>query len=62
MKVCELRVGVATNTPVEQRWYQMPLKFTGKINKITLSIDCAKLSPEEIKKLEPRSGATEASD
>jgi len=40
----------------------MPLKFTGKINKITLSIDCAKLSPEEIKKLEPRSGATEASD
>ena len=29
----------------------MPFKFTGKINKITLTIDRPKLSPEDIKKL-----------
>jgi len=32
--------------------YQVPFKFTGKINKITLTIDRPKLSPEDIKKLE----------
>ena len=30
----------------------MPFKFTGKINKITLTIDRPQLSPEDIKKLE----------
>ncbi len=32
--------------------YQPPFKFTGKLNKITLTIDRPKLSPEDIKKLE----------
>jgi arylsulfatase len=32
--------------------YQVPFKFTGKLNKITLTIDRPKLSPEDSKKLE----------
>jgi arylsulfatase len=32
--------------------YQPPFKFTGKLNKIILTIDRPKLSPEDIKKLQ----------
>jgi arylsulfatase len=45
-------VGIDTGTPVDDRDYKVPFAFTGKINKITLSIDRPKLSPEDIKKLE----------
>ena len=38
--------------PVNDAGYEMPFTFTGKINKITLTIDRPKLSPEDIKKLE----------
>jgi arylsulfatase len=47
-----LDIGSDTGTPVNDADYQVPFKFTGKINKITLTIDRPKLSPEDIKKLE----------
>ncbi|MBP1684117.1 MAG: arylsulfatase [Deltaproteobacteria bacterium] len=47
-----LDIGSDTGTPVNDADYQVPFAFTGKINKITLSIDRPKLSPDDIKKLE----------
>jgi len=47
-----LDIGSDTGTPVDDRDYQVPFKFTGKINKITLSIDRPQLTPEDIKKLQ----------
>jgi hypothetical protein len=46
-----LDVGSDTGTPVDDKDYQVPFKFTGKIDKITLSIDRPKLTPEDEKKL-----------
>ena len=46
-----LDVGSDTGTPVDDKDYQAPFKFTGKINKITLTIDAPKLTPEDEKKL-----------
>jgi hypothetical protein len=46
-----LDVGSDTGTPVDDRDYQVPFAFTGKINKITLTIDRPKLTPEDEKKL-----------
>jgi hypothetical protein len=37
---------------VEDKDYQVPFAFTGKIDKITLSIDRPQLTPEDIKKLQ----------
>jgi len=47
-----LDVGSDTGTPVDDSDYQVPFTFTGKINKVTLTIDRPKLSPEDIKRLE----------
>ncbi len=47
-----LDIGSDTGTPVDDRDYQVPFAFTGKIIKITLTIDRPKLSPEDIKKLQ----------
>jgi arylsulfatase A-like enzyme len=46
-----LDVGSDTGTPVDDRDYQVPFKFTGKIHKITLTVDRPKLTPEDEKKL-----------
>ena len=46
-----LDVGSDTGTPVDDHDYQVPFAFTGKINKITLTIDRPKLTPEDEKKL-----------
>jgi hypothetical protein len=43
-------IGADTGTPVAND-YQVPFRFTGKLNKLTLTIDRPKLSPEEMKKL-----------
>ena len=43
-------IGADTGTPVSND-YQVPFRFTGKLNKLTLTIDRPKLSPEEVKKL-----------
>ena len=47
-----LDVGSDTGTSVSDADYSAPFEFTGKINKVTLTIDRPKLSPEDIKKLE----------
>ena len=44
-------VGADTGTPVDDQDYQVPFKFTGKIIKLTLTIDRPKLTPEDIKRL-----------
>lgn len=43
-------IGADTGTPVSDD-YQVPFEFTGKLEKLTLTIDRPKLSPEDIKKL-----------
>ena len=55
-----LDVGSDTGTPVDDGDYQVPFAFTGKIGKITLTIDRPKLSPEDIKKLEEAKKRAEA--
>jgi hypothetical protein len=47
-----LDVGSDTGTPVDDRDYQVPFAFTGKIQRITLTIDRPQLSAEDIKKLQ----------
>jgi len=47
-----LDVGSDTGTPVADEDYQVPFRFNGRIDKITLTIDRPTLSPEDIKKLE----------
>jgi len=43
-------IGADTGTPVSDD-YQVPFRFTGKLDKLTLTINRPKLSPEDIKKL-----------
>ena len=45
-------VGADTLTGVDDRDYQPPFKFTGKLAKLTLTIDRPKLTPEDEKKLQ----------
>ena len=44
-------VGADTGTPVDDRDYQVPFRFTGKLTKLTLSIDRPKLTPADEKRL-----------
>jgi len=46
-----VNIGEATLTPVDDKDYQIPFKFTGKIDKITIKLEPPKLSPNDIKKL-----------
>jgi arylsulfatase A-like enzyme len=46
-----LDVGSDTGTPVDDSDYQVPFPFTGKINKITLTINRPKLTPADEKNL-----------
>ena len=46
-----LDVGSDTLTGVDHRDYQPPFAFTGEINRITLTIDRPKLTPEDERKL-----------
>jgi hypothetical protein len=43
-------IGADTGTPVSND-YQVPFRFTGKLNKLTLKIDRPQLSPADIEKL-----------
>ena len=57
-----LDVGSDTGTPVDDKDYQVPFGFTGTIDKITLSIDRPKLTPEDEKRLmaaQPNNRASE---
>ena len=44
-------IGADTGTPVDDHDYQVPFKFTGTLDKLTLKIDRPKLSPADIQKL-----------
>ena len=44
------RRGADTGTPVAND-YQVPFRFTGKLDKLTLTIDRPKLTPADIEKL-----------
>ena len=63
MQWCEsFDVGADTGSPVSDQDYQTPFRFTGKLNKLTLTIDRPKLSEEDIKKLEQMAHANPASE
>ena len=53
-------IGSDTGTPVDDRDYQVPFKFTGKIDKLTIAIDRPKLTPEDVKRL--KEAAEKAAD
>jgi arylsulfatase len=40
-----------TGTPVDDRDYQIPFTFTGKTNKLTISVEPPKLTADDEKKL-----------
>ena len=44
-------VGADTGTPVDDADYQVPFRFSGKLDKLTLTIDRPKLTPEDEKRL-----------
>jgi arylsulfatase len=44
-------IGADTGTPVDDKDYQVPFKFTGKLTKLTVKVEPRKLSPEEEKLL-----------
>jgi hypothetical protein len=44
-------VGAGGGTPLDDRDYQGPFAFTGKIHKLTIALDEPKLTPEDRKKL-----------
>ncbi len=44
-------IGSATGTPVDDKDYQVPFAFTGKISKLTFAIEPPQLTPEDIQKL-----------
>jgi arylsulfatase len=44
-------VGSDTGTPVDDRDYQVPFRFTGKIDKLVVAIDPPRLTPEDARKL-----------
>ncbi len=45
-------IGSDTGTPVDDRDYQVPFKFTGKIDKLTISVAPPVLTPDDVKKLQ----------
>ena len=44
-------VGSDTGTPVDDRDYKVPFRFTGKIDKLVVAIDPPQLTPEDVRKL-----------
>jgi arylsulfatase len=44
-------IGADTGTPVDDSDYQVPFTFTGKLKKLTLTIDRPTLTPEDIRRL-----------
>jgi len=47
-----LDVGSDTGTPVADQDYQVPFAFTGRLERITLTIDRPQLTPEDVRKLQ----------
>jgi arylsulfatase A-like enzyme len=55
-------IGADTGTPVDDQDYQVPFAFTGKLNKLTLTIDRPQLSPADIQKLQEAQRNNRASE
>ena len=54
-------IGSDTGTPVDDRDYQIPFEFTGKIDKLTIAVAPPVLTPADVKKLqEAAAGAADA--
>ena len=49
-------VGSDTGTPVDDRDYQVPFRFTGKLEKLTVRIGPVQLAPREKKSAKERIG------
>jgi len=47
-----VNIGTAAGTPVDDKDYRIPFKFNGKIDKLTITLEPPKLTPEDVKKLE----------
>jgi len=45
-------IGADTGTPVDDQDYQVPFTFTGKIDKLTISLEPPKLTEEDKQKLQ----------
>jgi arylsulfatase len=52
-------IGNAGPSSVDDRDYQVPFNFSGKINKLTIAIDPPKLTPDDVKKLEEANRAAQ---
>ena len=52
-------IGADTRTPVDDHDYQVPFPFTGKIDKLTISVEPPKLTPEDENKLKAATRATQ---
>lgn len=44
-------IGADTGTPVDDQDYQVPFRFNGKLDKLTLTINRPQLTPADEKKL-----------
>jgi arylsulfatase A-like enzyme len=55
-------VGVDTGTPVDDRDYQVPFKFTGKLAKLTIKIERPNLTSEDERKLQEAQRSNKASE
>ena len=55
-------VGADTGTPADDKDYQVPFRFNGRLDKLTLTIDRPKLSKEDIEKLQAAIHANPAAD
>ena len=44
-------IGADTGTPVDDDDYQVPFKFTGKIEKLTIAVEPPRLTAEDVRKL-----------
>jgi arylsulfatase len=53
-----LDVGADTGTPVNDTDYQVPFRFTGTLDRVTLSIDRPQLGPADVKRLQQASQAS----
>jgi hypothetical protein len=49
-------VGLDTGTPVDDQDYEVPFKFTGKIDKLTVKLGPAELSAAEKEKTDKATG------
>jgi arylsulfatase len=45
-------IGADTGTPVDDRDYQPPFRFTGRINRLSISLAPPELTPADLKRLE----------